>query len=321
MIGDAYSGNVSLPFEQIKPLFEDKHEIIVNLETSITNRTKIANPGKSYNYKINESVIEELKINNVTMLNLANNHVLDYGSEGFYDTIQYIQDYGLLYFGAGTNENNARKGVTRVYENSTSIGYIGYFEYRKTYDQIYHFYAKNEIPGVAELNIENLKSDILKIKKNADIVIVSFHIGDNYYINFSDEHKDFARYAIDMGADAVVCHSSHIVLPLEVYKGKVILYSIGNFIFTTPGRFRYVDELYHVGLGAEFIIKNKRISSLKLTPFKTNNKETNFKPNFLNATELKNLSEVIIPSDLHIKIEEKSIICNLFNWKVFYYYR
>jgi poly-gamma-glutamate synthesis protein (capsule biosynthesis protein) len=311
MIGDAYSGDPGLPFKNIKPLFEDKQDIIVNLETAITDNTTIANPGKSYNYKINESVVLELKSHNITLLNLANNHILDYGITGFNDTIQRIKDYDLQYFGAGKDEKSAREGVVNIYENSAKIGYLGYFDYRNTYDQIYHFYAKNEIPGVAELNSSNLESDISKMKEKADIVIVSFHIGDNYDTVISNEHRDFARYAINKGADAVVCHSAHIVLPVELYKGKIILYSIGNFIFTTSGRFKDVDEIYHVGMGAEFIIKNRNIDSLKLTPFKTNNKETNFQPIFLNTTELKLLSEVIISSDFNIRFENNSIICKL----------
>ncbi|MBN2602704.1 MAG: CapA family protein [Candidatus Thermoplasmatota archaeon] len=308
MIGDAYSGDPSLTFNYIKPLFEDKQDIIVNLETAITDNRIIANPGKTYNYKINESVVQELKFHNITLLNLANNHILDYGITGLNDSIQCIQNYDFLYFGAGYDETSAREGVVKIYEESTKIGYLGYFEYSKTYDQIYHFYAKNEIPGVAELNSSNLESDISKMKEKADIVIVSFHIGDNYDTSISSVHQSFARYAIDKGADAVVCHSSHIVLPVELYKGKIILYSIGNFIFTTPGRFDYVDEVYHVGMGAEFIIKNKKINSLKLTPFKTNNKEINFQPIFLNITELRLLSEIIIPSNLNIKFENNSII-------------
>ncbi len=313
MIGDAYSGDPSLTFNQIKPLFEGKQEIIVNLETVITDNATIANPGKSYNYKINESVVKELKFHNITLLNLANNHILDYGLTGLNDSLQCIQNYDFLYFGAGNDETRARGGVIKIYENSTKIGYLGYFEYRNTYDQIYHFYAINENPGVAVLNISNLESDISKMKEKADIVVVSFHIGDNYETGISSAHQNFARYAIDKGADAVICHSSHIVLPVELYKGKIILYSIGNFIFTTPGRFDYVDEIYHAGMGAEFIIKNRKINTLKLTPFKTNNKEINFQPIFLNSTELKLLSEIIIPSYLNIKFENNSIILDSFS--------
>ena len=313
MIGDAYSGNASLPFINLKVLFENKQDIIVNLETAITDKTTIANPDKSYNYKINNSVVEELKRNNITLLNLANNHILDYGVNGLNDTLHCLQNYDLSYFGAGYSEINARTGVIRCYENSTKIGYLGYFEYRETYDQKFRFYAKGNISGVAELNNYNLESDILQMKEKADIVIVSFHIGSNYNISISNDQKEFAHYAIDLGADAVVCHSAHIVLPVELYKGKVILYSIGNFIFTTPGRFYKVDEVYHVGMGAEFIFKNKEITTLKLTPFKTNNKVISYQPCFLNSSEIQLLSDTIIPSEIPTTIDNSSIVLHLYN--------
>ena len=313
MIGDSYSGDVSLPFTNLKVLFENKQDIIVNIETAITDKNTVANPDKSYNYKINKSVVEELKRNNITLLNLANNHILDYGVDGLNDTLNCLQNYKLLYFGAGHNETNARTGIIRCYKNNTKIGYLGYFEYRKTYDQKYHFYAKENISGVAELNIHNLESDILQMKEKTDIIIVSFHIGSNYDINISYTQKEFAHYAIDLGADAVVCHSAHIVLPVELYKGKMILYSIGNFIFTTPGRFSQVEEVYHTGMGAEFIIKNKNITKIKLTPFKTNNYVVNYQPCFLNNSEIQLLSDTIIFPEIPSTIDKSLIIIHLNN--------
>jgi len=261
MIGDSYSGTANKTFQHLKPMFENKNEIIVNLETSITDKKTAINPNKLYTYKINKSVLSDVIKNNITILNLANNHVLDFGVEGLNDTLLNLQSYNLLYFGAGYNETQARLGTIKCYNNSTKIGYLGYFEYRTSYDYNYHFYAKKNIPGIAELSKKNLESDISRIKNDADVVIVSLHIGENYKVDISNAHKDFARYAIDAGADAVICHSSHIILPVEIYKGKPIFYSIGNFIFTTPGRFRDVDELYHVGMGVELIIKNKKITS------------------------------------------------------------
>jgi len=308
MIGDSYYGTTSKCFQYLKPMFENKNDIIVNLETSVTDIKTPISSYKSYTYKINKSVLEDVIKNNITILNLANNHVLDFGVEGLNDTILNIQNYNLSYFGAGHNETQARLGVVKSYNNSTKIGYLGYFEYRTSYDYNYHFYAKKNIPGIAELSTKNLESDISRIKNDADIVIVSLHIGENYEVDISKEHKDFARYAIDAGADAVICHSAHIILPVEIYKGKPIFYSVGNFIFTTPGRFRDVDELYHVGMGVEFIIKNKKITSLKLTPFKTNNRLTNYQPCFLNRSEIDLLFDMILPSDINKTLVDLSVI-------------
>jgi poly-gamma-glutamate synthesis protein (capsule biosynthesis protein) len=312
MIGDSYEGPSSKPFESIKSIFENKSDIIINLETAVTDRNDTPYLDKSYIYKINNSVLLELKKWNVTMVNLANNHALDYGDKGFEDTIFYLSKMNLSYFGAGQNITQARSGIISDYSHNTKIGFLGYFEYRSLYDLEYHFYAKNDKPGVAPLNNENLKNDIIQMKKKSDIVIVSLHIGNNYNTNISKSHQNFCRYAIDAGADAVVCHSAHIVLPIEIYKGKPIFYSIGNSIFTTPGRFRYVDEIYHVGLAVNLIIQNKKIISIEITPFKTNNKVTNYHPSFLNKDETRLLFDTILADTINVNIYDSSVVIDMF---------
>ncbi|MCK4500014.1 CapA family protein, partial [Candidatus Babeliales bacterium] len=193
MIGDSYDDDLGIPFENLKTLFEDKDDIIVNLETSISDNEKPVFPDKTYTYNMKSTVLEDLAGNNVTIFNLANNHILDYGVDGFNDTMQYLQNYDLSFFGAGLNETQARTGTIKTYKDSIDIGYLGYFEYRETYDNSYHFYANAGAPGVAKLNMTNLEEDILKLKESADIVFVSLHIGKNYDINVSDETKKFAR--------------------------------------------------------------------------------------------------------------------------------
>jgi poly-gamma-glutamate capsule biosynthesis protein CapA/YwtB (metallophosphatase superfamily) len=306
MIGDSYNGLVHHPFESISSLFENKDDVIVNLETAVTNRNQTENIGKTYLYKINETVLNEMNNRNITMVNLANNHALDYGKDGFEDTIQFLNLYNISYFGAGENESNARKGIIKEYTDQTTIGYLGYFEYRPIYDETYHFYAENNESGVAILNLTNLHNDILRLKNETDLVIVSFHIGQNYNPDITKVQQDYAHFAIDYGADAVICHSAHIILPIEWYKETPIFYSIGNSIFTTPGRFRDVDPIYHYGLGVTFIIENREIISIELTPFKTNNRETGYTPSFLSKDELKNIFDLIIPADKSYIIVDSS---------------
>ena len=311
MIGDAYTGPPNVPFENLKSMFENKEDIIVNVETSITDRSTVANPNKDYSYKINESIVKELMNNNINIFNLANNHLLDYGQDGFNDTIEIIEKNNLLYFGAGFNNTQARSGIIRIYPDTTKVGYLGYFEYRESYDTNYHFYAIEDASGVAELNNTNLEEDIPKLKQEADIVIVSLHIGGNYITSIYTGTIEFAHYAIDLGADAVIIHSPHIPLPVELYEGKPIFYSIGNFIFTTIGGFYRVDEEYHAGLGVEFIIKNKKINTVKIHPFKANNREIAYHPSFLNHDEAIALYNKIITQGIDAKIKGSTCIFTL----------
>lgn len=306
MIGDAYDGDISKPFEKIKLMLENKDEIIVNLETSATDLENPAFEDKAYNYKLEEPIIMELKDQGITIANLANNHILDYGSQGFQDTINYLKKSEIKFFGAGNNEDEARNGIIKEYDG-TKVGYLAYFDQSNLYET-YGFYADQNNEGTAQLSKENLQEDIPKTKEASNLVIVNYHLGSNYETEISEKQKDFAYFAIDQDADAVVMHSTHIIQPIEIYKGKPIIYSLGNFIFTTPGRFSSVDEIFHHGIGAEFIIENKEITSLILTPFKTNNKETDFQPEFLKKKEIEDVAELLIPSNLEYEIKENTIV-------------
>ena len=306
MIGDSYNGPVNYPFQSIKSLFEQKNDIIINLETAITNRTTTENSGKSYLYKIDGTVLNEMCNRNITIVNLANNHALDYGKKGFNDTIHSLETNNISFFGAGENESNSRMGMIKEYPDLTTVGYLGYFEYRSLYDYTYHFYATHESSGVAILNQTNLQRDIKRMKNDSDIVIVSFHIGANYNPKITSIHKDYAHLAIDNGADVVICHSAHIILPMEWYNEHPIFYSLGNSIFTTPGRFRDVDEVYHHGLGIILTMKEKQITSIELIPFKTDNRETGYQPQFISGNELENVLNLIIPSDINYQILDSS---------------
>ena len=302
MIGDSYSGSYEKPFNHLDSMLSQKDEIIINLETSVTTSNLSVNPEKTYVYKMDPNVLETLVNHNITMVNLANNHVMDYGTIGFNDTLHYLQQNQLSFFGAGNNLSEARAGKIKSYKDDTTIGFLGYFEYRKSYELKYNFYANDDEPGVSSINKDQIQSDISMMKNNSDMILVSLHQGDNYETEISNSHQDIAHFAIDCGADAVICHSAHIVLPIEFYKQKPIFYSVGNFIFTTPGRFRYVDEVYHAGLGVELTIEDQQLSVIELIAFKTNNQVTNYEPSFLDNNESLALFDVIIPEDINATI-------------------
>jgi len=302
MIGDSYSGSYEKPFNHLDSMLSGKSEIIINLETSVTTSNVTVNPEKTYVYKMDPTVLETLVNHNITMVNLANNHIMDYGTIGFTDTLKYLHQNQLSFFGAGNNLSEARAGKIRSYTADTIIGFLGYFEYRNSYDMKYNFYANDDEPGVSSINKDQIQSDISLMKNNSDMILVSLHKGGNYETKISKSHQDIARFAIDCGADAVICHSAHIVLPIEFYKQKPIFYSVGNFIFTTPGRFRYVDEVYHAGLGVELIIEDQQLSAIELIAFKTNNRVTNYEPSFLDYNESLVLYDIIIPKNINATI-------------------
>ena len=312
MIGDAYYGPYDFPFENLSDIFENQDEIIINLESSITDYDQIEPINKSYLYKMDSDVIAELIKNNITICNLANNHILDYGQIGFNDTISNLSFNNIDYFGAGFNESDSREGLIKQY-GKLRVSYLGYFQDRAIYENDYDFYSSSVKPGVARLNSTNLKSDIPRVKSKSDLVIISFHMGTNYVTEINELTQTYAQYAIDLGADAIIIHSPHIILPIELYKNKPIFYSLGNFIFTTPGRFSEVKDIYGNGLAVEFKIIDKNITNVLITPFKTNNQVINFQPYILDSTKAQEVFNLIIPANVNYRIQGSTANINLLN--------
>ena len=191
-------------FRNVKHIFESDDLTFVNLETTFTKAEKKAN--KRFRFKGDPEYVNILLKGSVEMVNIANNHIYDYLEQGFKDTLQTLNDAGVLYSGEGYIAYYEVKGVT--------IGSIGY-----SYSS-----------WTAEIK-DDLKNDIEEVRKNADIVIVSFHWGieRDYYPNAVQ--LELGRLSIDLGADVVIGHHPHVIQGIDKYKGKYIVYSLGNFCF------------------------------------------------------------------------------------------
>lgn len=176
---------------------------------------------------------------------LANNHIMDFGPEALMDTFQRLTKHNIAYTGAGNDISEARKGLI-VEKKGTRIGFVGRStNIGQTYPQ---FAADIKRPGIAvlkvsplyappHLNEESLEmmiEDIRKTKSLVDINIFSFHTSFTKDVSGSHTlaiHQIGALHAaIDAGADLVLGHGPHLLQGIEVYKGKVIVYNLGNFV-------------------------------------------------------------------------------------------
>jgi len=156
--------------------------------------------------------IDFLKQNNFSILNIANNHMLDHGKKKAEETIEHIAKNEMLYIGDPSNQDNR---VGQIEINNKKIGFFGYNLYVDEKKKV-----KN-----------NIIKDIKNEKDNFDILVVSVHWGSEHIDRPSNEQMDFARKMVDLGVDIVLGHHSHVFQPVEIYEGKVIAYSLGNFIF------------------------------------------------------------------------------------------
>ena len=261
------------PFDGVRPLLAKADLVIGNLEGPITATELKISQGKKYSYKVSAASGPALKRAGFHALSLANNHTLDYTVAGMRDTIANLRANGIAPFGAGENEREARRGL--VYDFGTlRIGLLGYGEPWKETEGL-GWEATGESPGCALLSEQNLAEDIARLRRFADIIVVSVHWGKNYQ-DVTNAQRQFGRRAIELGADIVNGHHPHVAQGIEVYQGKPIIYSLGNFVFGTRGRFPAGEQGY--GLVSRWLFEGKKLKWMLHTPIAVNNKIVGFQP-------------------------------------------
>ncbi len=197
-----------------------------NLETAVTRRGEKAD--KKWNFRCPEENLAALSAAGYTVLNLANNHVMDYGPTGLGDTLAALARRGFLHMGAGKDMAAARKPVF-VSAGGFRIGFLGL---TSTVPEF--MWAKSRKPGTAYSDFDRFPLWIGEARKECDLLVVSFHGGTEKMEAPQPIQRAFGRAAVDAGADLVLGHHPHVLQAVEFYKGKPILHSLGNFLFVSP---------------------------------------------------------------------------------------
>lgn len=174
-------------------------------------------------------------------LSLGNNHSFDLGEDGLRNTIEHLRDSGIGYFGAGMNLSEASKPFV-VSRGGRSICFIGCCIKGCAPRSL--IVATDDSYGVYQPSIEDLEKQIRDLKGKYDFIIIMPHWGEEHVRIPPPENVSYARRMIDAGADAVLGSHSHCVSPIITYKGKIICFSMGNFLdpdkcLTPPRPFYY----------------------------------------------------------------------------------
>jgi poly-gamma-glutamate synthesis protein (capsule biosynthesis protein) len=216
------TGDYRFPFLKVHNYLTSFDAVISNLEGPIADTGKRV--GSKYSFRFEPASVNGLKFANIKAVNLANNHIWDYSSTAFKETLKYLDQADIKYFGGGLNELEAyAPAILKV--NNTTIGLLGFSQFLQNLE------ADDQKPGIATLNKHKFDRAIVDAKKLVDVLVVSFHWGDEYMSKSNEFQRKWARRAIDLGADLVVGHHPHVVQESEEYNGKFIFYSLGNFIF------------------------------------------------------------------------------------------
>ena len=218
------SKDYAYPWGNTLPLLQEADLRLLNLETTLTthNEKNI----KVFNFKALPDRVKILELANIDIVNLANNHTLDFKEKGLEETIATLDAANILHVGAGMNAVHAQKPII-ITKNHITIGIIGYTDNEPTWK------AAENMPGINYIrvgDIQTITHQITALRPQVDILIVTCHWGPNMQQRPSQEFVQFAHDIIDAGADIIHGHSSHVFQGIEVYKNKVIMYDTGDFI-------------------------------------------------------------------------------------------
>jgi poly-gamma-glutamate synthesis protein (capsule biosynthesis protein) len=214
------------------PVLRSMDAVFANLECAITAHKKPwSKTYKSFHFRAEPDAVKVLQIANIRCVSLANNHSLDFDTEGLLDTLQLLNQAGIVYAGAGKDQLQADEAAILDIAG-VRIGFIAYTDNEPA------FAAEPSTPGSNYLEIDTqaetlarLESDIGQLKaKNADLMILSLHWGGNWPKKPSAQYQDFAHAAIERGIHIVYGHSPHIFQAVEPYGHGWILYSAGDFL-------------------------------------------------------------------------------------------
>ena len=242
-------GNFKFPFLKITEELNKADILFGNLESVISDKGQKV--GSIYSFRTELGAMEGLTFAGFDVVSVANNHIFDYSRAAMEDSFKRLKAAGIDYAGGGFNETEAHSPVIKEIDG-TKIAFLTY-----TNLGFAHWVAGNTQSGITNLTTESLEEDIKETRKRADLVIVSFHFGDEYQTKSNANQQFWAHLAIDSGADLIIGHHPHVVQEIENYKRKYIAYSLGNFIFD-QGFSKETME----GLLLKVVVENAKIKEI-----------------------------------------------------------
>lgn len=229
MMDRSVRGKVEKYFDNdYRALFEntaylrDADIAFANLEGSVA--TGGHNVGSRFSFRMNPVSLVALRDAGFDIVSFANNHVGDYAKAGFEESLTHLKENNILYAGAG--ENYAAVTTPTIIDvRGMKVGFLATTDVGPNWLK-----ATETAPGILLASDPNLATIVATAKESVDVMVVSFHWGNEYSPANAHQEK-IAHAVIDAGADIVVGHHPHVMQKVEIYNGKLIFYSLGNFIF------------------------------------------------------------------------------------------
>ncbi|KIS25863.1 capsular biosynthesis protein [Arthrobacter sp. SPG23] len=190
-------------------------------------------PGKVFHFRSDVRNAAVLAAAAIDAVSLANNHVLDYGTDAFRETLPALDRRGILHAGAGPDlEAAQRPAIMRA--GPAAVGLIAFTDNQPDWEAGPHrpgvYYVPTDGRQQGDARVRDLLALVRRSKARADLLVVSAHWGGNWGADVPSAHRDLGRALVDAGADVVFGHSAHVFRGVELYRGRPLIYSAGDFI-------------------------------------------------------------------------------------------
>ena len=195
--------------------------MMVNLENAVTQ--SVDSMEKEFVFKMKPDYLSQLCGAGISIVNCANNHTADFGVEGILETIHQLDSAGIRHTGIGRNLAEARKPVV-FHVKGIRIGFLGYGGEGT-------FIASRTQPGTTSRSQWLILEDIKRLRPHVDFIVINLHWGEELETKPDSNQILLAHRMIECGADLIVGHHPHVLQGIERYRGKIIAYSLGNFVF------------------------------------------------------------------------------------------
>ncbi|QPM67738.1 CapA family protein [Atribacter laminatus] len=215
------------PLKGIDLYLLNRDLVLGNLEGPLSERGEALK--KKFIFRGNPSYVAVLEKAGINLVSLANNHIMDYGNLALIDTIDNLKNAGLYPFGAGENQEEALKPVI-IYKNGLTLSFFAFLGYPLQIEKV-----DPKSSGPCQVGLDEFISALQDIRDQVDFIIVSLHWGLEYESLPHPHQVEIAHQLIDNGVDLIIGHHPHVIQGIEKYRGKYILYSLGNFLFDQHG--------------------------------------------------------------------------------------
>ncbi|MBP9820073.1 CapA family protein, partial [Candidatus Woesebacteria bacterium] len=215
-------------FSRMQPFISQHDLVVANLEGPVTDNESVSlgsivGSRENFIFTFEPLVPQLLHDANIKVVNLGNNHINNFGSDGVQQTKERLTAASISYFGNITGEDTEDSVVEQTI-GDVRFGFVNFNQF-------------------APRSLEVALADIASLGDKVDFIIVYTHWGNEYELTINEVLRQQAQAMIDAGADMIIGSHPHVIQPSEVYKGKYIYYSLGNFVFD-----QYFDENVQTGL-------------------------------------------------------------------------